>query len=99
MTGKNSGDLRDFKADRGKPSAERNRNPGYFEGQPGDGAGSAAWTRVEMDGEAEAIDPLELKEFLETDWTHIQAEPEFKERLRAELWRMVAAMPKGKKDR
>jgi len=49
-----------------------------------------------MDAAVEAIDPAELQEFLETDWTHIQADPEFKERLRTELWRMVGALPKKK---
>ena len=52
-----------------------------------------------MDGSSEAIDPAELKEFLEADWTHIQADPEFKEKLRAELWRMVTAQFKAKNER
>lgn len=61
---------------------------------------SSHWTRVETDAgsEAEAIDPAELKEFLEADWTHIQADPQFKERLRGELWRMVEFLYGQKKD-
>ena len=98
MTLKNSGDLPNVKANRAEPIADRSADRAYSEPQPEEGAGPGSWTRVEMDGAVDAIDPAELQEFLETDWTHIQADPEFKERLRAELWRMVSALPKAKKD-
>ncbi len=98
MTVKNSGVLPNTKANRAEPIAERRADRAYSDAQPEEGAGSVSWTRVEMDGEVDAIDPAELQEFLETDWTHIQADPDFKEQLRAELWRMVSALPNAKKN-
>ena len=97
MTVKNPGDLSNIKPNRAEPIPERRRDPVHSEQEPEQGAGRVSWTRLEMDGAAEAIDPAELQEFLETDWTHIRADPEFKERLRSELWRMVMALPKAKK--
>jgi len=52
-----------------------------------------------LDGLSEAIDPIELKEFLESDWTHIQADPDFKARLRSELWRLIDSWNDPKKDK
>ena len=98
VTVKSSGDLSSAKANQAKSIAERSRDGDYSEPQPEQGASPASWTRLEMDAAVEAIDPAELQEFLETDWTHIQADPEFKERLRAELWRMVSGLPKAKKE-
>ena len=97
MTVKNPGDLSNIKPNRAEPIPERRRDPVHSEQELEQGASRVSWTRLEMDGAAEAIDPAELQEFLETDWTHIRADPEFKERLRSELWRMVMALPKAKK--
>ena len=98
VTVKSSGDLSSAKANRAKPIKERSRDGDYSEPQPERGASPASWTRLEMEAAVEAIDPAELQEFLETDWTHIQADPEFKERLRTELWRMVGALPNKKEE-
>ncbi|MFP6640261.1 MAG: hypothetical protein VCC04_08460 [Myxococcota bacterium] len=61
---------------------------------------SRQWVQVGTDAAAgaEAIDPAELKEFLEADWTSIPADPKFKERLRGELWRMVEFLYGQKND-
>jgi hypothetical protein len=59
------------------------------------GQGEAGWTRLDPRSVDEAVDPIELQEFLETDWSHIQANPAFKERLRGELWRLLQSMKNG----
>lgn len=42
----------------------------------------------------------ELREFLDADVTNVRADPEFKERLRSELWNAVrSAARKGKTER
>ncbi|MEE3326874.1 MAG: hypothetical protein VX252_06055 [Myxococcota bacterium] len=99
MTVKNTGGLSNSARNPAEPVPEPTRDPGYGERDQGDGLDPESWTRIEMDGSSEAIDPAELKEFLEGDWTHIQADPGFKERLRAELWRMVTALPTAKKNK
>ena len=98
VTVKNSGDLSSVRSKRAEPIKERSRDRAYSEPQREKGASPGSWTRLEMDAAVEAIDPAELQEFLETDWTHIQADPEFKERLRTELWRLVSDAPKAKKE-
>ncbi len=51
---------------------------------------STKWEELVMDDSAEfTLD--ELREFLEADLHDVQADPEFKERLRQRLWAMVAA--------
>jgi hypothetical protein len=44
-----------------------------------------------MDDGATGITMDELREFLEGDRLEVRADPEFKERLRRELWEMVSA--------
>ena len=39
----------------------------------------------------ESVHPDELREFLEADLLGVQADPEFKERLREKLWALVRA--------
>ena len=100
MTIKNTGGLSNSSANQREPVSERTGGePAYSEEGAGAGGDPRSWTRIEVDGSSEAIDPAELKEFLEADWTHIQADPEFKEKLRAELWRMVTAQFKAKNER
>jgi hypothetical protein len=76
----------------------KRRNQGSSEKGGPDGFDSSGWTQIELDGLAEAIDPIELKEFLEADWTHIQADPGFKAKLRSELWRVIDSWNDPKKD-
>ena len=59
-------------------------------------AGQPAWTRIDLDSVQEAIDPIELQEFLEADRSHIQANPVFKNRLRGQLWRLIQSMQSDK---
>ena len=99
MTIKDTGDLSNTAAKGREPVSEQNREPAYPDEGPDLPGDPASWTRIEMDGFSEAIDPAELKEFLEADWTQIQADPGFKEKLRAELWRMVTSRSKAGKDR
>ncbi len=40
----------------------------------------------------------ELREFLEADMLEVQADPEFKERLRRMLWEIVQEQSKGEPD-
>ena len=54
---------------------------------------STGWSRVpadlEVSGEAMAIDPEELRDFLSADGTDVKADPAFKENLRETLWKIV----------
>ena len=73
------------------------RNQGSSEKGGPDGLDSSGWTQIELDALSEAIDPIELKEFLEADWTQIQADPDFKAKLRSQLWRMIESWNEPKK--
>jgi hypothetical protein len=78
------------------PSKRRNQGPSEKGGS--DEIGSPGWTQIELDGLSEAIDPMELKEFLEADWSQVQADPDFKAKLRSKLWRMIDSLHGPKKD-
>lgn len=89
----------------GSPRSSRQRGSPAPEGSPHPEAETTApasshWQRIGADVNtgAEAIDPAELQEFLEADWSHIRADPKFKERLRGELWRMVEHLYGAKKN-
>jgi hypothetical protein len=72
-------------------AAERTNATGSPDGDR-DGQG---WRRRELSDDFEAleidpdIDDAELLEFLEADVTGSEADPDFKERLREKLWRIV----------
>ena len=60
-------------------------------------ANSAAQQREEsgrrerelIEGSASEFSEEELDEFLDAEWCPIEADPQFKEKLREELWRLV----------
>jgi hypothetical protein len=47
------------------------------------------WERRLLDEGAMDFSPEELREFLDSDRVDVEADPEFKERLRQKLWKMV----------
>jgi len=47
------------------------------------------WERRLLDESAMDFSPEELREFLDSDRVDVEADPEFKERLRQKLWKMV----------
>jgi hypothetical protein len=47
------------------------------------------WERRLLDESALDFSPEELREFLDSDRVDVEADPEFKERLRQKLWKMV----------
>ena len=59
------------------------------------------WRRVRESAESEEaleIRPEELQEFLSADLTGVSADPEFKERLREKLWKMVRERNRVRRD-
>lgn len=54
------------------------------------GGGGGLWG-TEFEDALDVVKPEELAEFLSADLSGIEANPEFKERLRRRLWQMVSA--------
>ena len=53
--------------------------------------GSRGLRDTEFEDALDVVKPEELAEFLSADLSGIEADPEFKERLRRRLWQMVSA--------
>jgi hypothetical protein len=57
------------------------------------------WERRLLDEGAMDFSPEELRDFLDSDLVDVEADPEFKERLRQKLWKMVRLQQGAKSPR
>jgi hypothetical protein len=57
------------------------------------------WERRGLDEGAMDFSPEELRDFLDSDRVDVEADPEFKERLRQKLWKMVRLQQGAKSPR